>query len=105
MLFTILIVLGTVLVFQRIVQIGLSQAQVRILTLWNEVLRSGQQSVAADFFDVGGDSLNAVQLINRINREIGGGPPDADRLRAAPSPCPRRNVRSRLAGIAADQTR
>lgn len=47
----------------------------RVLTLWNEVLRSEQQSVTADFFDVGGNSLDAVQLINRINREIGGSLP------------------------------
>jgi amino acid adenylation domain-containing protein len=49
-----------------------NDAEERILTLWNEVLRAEQQSVTADFFDVGGNSLDAVQLINRINRELGG---------------------------------
>ena len=49
-----------------------SDVEGRILTLWNEVLRAEQRSVTADFFDVGGNSLDAVQLINRINRELRG---------------------------------
>lgn len=49
-----------------------NEVEGRILTIWNEVIRSEQHSVTADFFDVGGNSLDAVQLINRINRELGG---------------------------------
>lgn len=47
----------------------------RVLDLWNAVLRSQHESVTADFFDVGGNSLDAVQLINQINRELGGALP------------------------------
>ncbi|QQD76387.1 amino acid adenylation domain-containing protein [Curtobacterium sp. YC1] len=47
-------------------------AEERILDLWNEVLGAQHGSVEADFFDVGGNSLDAVRLINRINRELGG---------------------------------
>ncbi|AWF98637.1 hypothetical protein BEH62_06000 [Clavibacter michiganensis subsp. insidiosus] len=42
-----------------------------LLDLWNETLRSDHRSVTADFFDLGGNSLDAVQLINRINRVLG----------------------------------
>lgn len=52
-----------------------SDLEQRILELWNQVLRAQHLSVAADFFDVGGNSLDAVRLINEINRELGGALP------------------------------
>lgn len=42
----------------------------KLLTLWQDTLGPEATSVTADFFDLGGNSLDAVQLVNRINRSL-----------------------------------
>jgi len=39
--------------------------------LWQEALASGPVGVTDDFFDVGGDSLLAMQVVSRIRAELG----------------------------------
>jgi acyl carrier protein len=43
----------------------------RLLGLWNEVLGRERTGVLDDFLDLGGDSVRAVQLVNRINEDMG----------------------------------
>jgi amino acid adenylation domain-containing protein len=43
----------------------------RVGELWKKALRQGAVSVRDDFFESGGNSLIAVTLVNRINRECG----------------------------------
>ncbi|QES25609.1 amino acid adenylation protein [Streptomyces venezuelae] len=42
-----------------------------VAALWREVLRQERVSIRDDFFAVGGHSLTAVNLVGRINRELG----------------------------------
>lgn len=42
-----------------------------IAALWREVLRQERVSIRDNFFAVGGHSLTAVNLVGRINRELG----------------------------------
>ncbi|WP_307791007.1 thioesterase domain-containing protein [Streptomyces actuosus] len=44
----------------------------RIRDLWQSVLKQEQISVTDDFFELGGNSLLAVALVNRMNRTFGG---------------------------------
>lgn len=37
-----------------------------VASIWTEVLKGGTPSVTADFFDSGGDSIKAAQLVSRI---------------------------------------
>jgi acyl carrier protein len=43
-----------------------------LVKLWSEVLgvEEGTLSIKADFFDLGGNSLNAIRLITRIQRSL-----------------------------------
>ena len=43
----------------------------RVRDLWQAAMRSGTPSVRDDFFESGGNSLVAVGLVNRLNREFG----------------------------------
>lgn len=43
----------------------------KLYHIWQEVLDNGKISTKVSFFALGGDSLKAVQLIFRINREFG----------------------------------
>lgn len=42
-----------------------------VRNIWKEVLRADTIKLADDFFDLGGHSLNGVQVINRIEKEFG----------------------------------
>lgn len=42
-----------------------------MVAMWDEVLNRQHTGVLDDFLDLGGDSLQAVQLINRIGSELG----------------------------------
>lgn len=42
-----------------------------VAALWREVLRQDRVSIRDNFFAVGGHSLTAVNLVGRINRELG----------------------------------
>lgn len=48
-----------------------TDAERRITVLWQKAMHSNTVSVQDDFFASGGNSLIAVGLINRINRELG----------------------------------
>ena len=43
----------------------------RLRPLWTAVLYRDVIAAEDDFFDLGGDSLAAVELINRVNAELG----------------------------------
>jgi amino acid adenylation domain-containing protein len=43
----------------------------RIAALWGAAMKRGAVSVCDDFFESGGNSLVAVSLVNRLNREFG----------------------------------
>lgn len=45
--------------------------QQTIAGIWCEVLKLDSISLEDDFFDVGGDSLKAATVINRLNRDLG----------------------------------
>ncbi|QMU71311.1 amino acid adenylation domain-containing protein [Streptacidiphilus sp. P02-A3a] len=45
--------------------------ELRLLELWRELLGPRVRGVADDFFGLGGDSLTAVRLFHRIEREFG----------------------------------
>ena len=52
---------------------GVSAAQLtrRLQAVWRRVLDLGDFDPAANFFDLGGDSLTGMQLVAEINRELG----------------------------------
>jgi phthiocerol/phenolphthiocerol synthesis type-I polyketide synthase E len=43
----------------------------RLRPLWRAVLYRDDIAAEDDFFDLGGDSLAAVEVINRVNAELG----------------------------------
>lgn len=45
--------------------------ELRMSRLWSEVLGVNNLSPAADFFDLGGQSLNGVRLLSKIRAECG----------------------------------
>ncbi|HEX6355550.1 amino acid adenylation domain-containing protein [Actinophytocola sp.] len=45
--------------------------EVRIAAIWGKLLRRDTVSVTDDFFESGGNSLIAVGLVNRVNKEFG----------------------------------
>ncbi|AKD53909.1 amino acid adenylation domain-containing protein [Spirosoma radiotolerans] len=45
--------------------------ETRLLTIWQQVLRSEKISSTDDFFSVGGHSLNATRVLSRIQKELG----------------------------------
>jgi amino acid adenylation domain-containing protein len=46
-------------------------AEKRVAALWRKLLHREEASVLDDFFEAGGNSLVAVALVNRLNREFG----------------------------------
>lgn len=43
----------------------------KLLKIWSEVLEHSIKDIDADFFAMGGNSLRAIQLLNRIEKNIG----------------------------------
>jgi amino acid adenylation domain-containing protein len=54
-----------------VVQRSLSDLERRISSIWHEVLGLKDVSVDTDFFTIGGDSLKAMHLLARIERDLG----------------------------------
>lgn len=50
---------------------SLSNLQKQLFVLWNEVLKHDQFGIGDNFFDVGGDSLQAVELQTLLNTQLG----------------------------------
>ena len=47
-----------------------SPLEKRIAAIWGDVLKLKELSIDADFFDLGGSSLNGMQMVNRIEKEL-----------------------------------
>ena len=52
-----------------------SSIEARVLAIWREVLENGALGLDEDFFEAGGDSLLAVRMLSRLEREFGRGIP------------------------------
>jgi thioesterase domain-containing protein/acyl carrier protein len=52
-----------------------SSVEARVLAIWREVLENGALGLDEDFFEAGGDSLLAVRMLSRLEREFGRGIP------------------------------
>jgi len=48
-----------------------SEAEKRLLNIWGSILRTENISKSDNFFEIGGNSLLAIRLINRIREEFG----------------------------------
>lgn len=48
-----------------------SDTELLLLRIWHEVLGFGKISKEEDFFEIGGHSLNGLQVLNRIKKEFG----------------------------------
>ncbi|MCC6299800.1 MAG: amino acid adenylation domain-containing protein [Anaerolineales bacterium] len=48
-----------------------NETEKRTLMLWRDLLKTGSFGIHDNFFDIGGDSLLAVRLFGRIEREFG----------------------------------
>jgi acyl carrier protein len=48
-----------------------TRTEAHLITMWNEVLGRSRTGALDDFLDLGGDSVSAVRLINRISKELG----------------------------------
>ena len=48
-----------------------TEIEAQLITLWQEVLGVAEISVTDDFFELGGDSLRAAQLLRRIEQKLG----------------------------------
>ncbi len=46
-----------------------NQLQKSIADVWSEVLNNGKVSINQSFFDLGGDSLKAIQVVNRLRKQ------------------------------------
>ncbi|MCP4146213.1 MAG: AMP-binding protein, partial [bacterium] len=42
----------------------------RMQKIWQEILELQEEGITDNFFNIGGDSLNAIQLLNEIHREF-----------------------------------
>ncbi|EMY71939.1 non-ribosomal peptide synthetase [Leptospira vanthielii] len=49
----------------------LTDKQLRILTIWKEVIGTNKISIKDRFLDIGGHSLKAIKIVNRMNKEFG----------------------------------
>jgi len=49
----------------------LTPTERKMLNIWQEVLKSDSVSITDDFFEVGGHSLIGIQIVNRIEKELG----------------------------------
>jgi tyrocidine synthetase III len=47
-----------------------SQTERTLIRIWSEVLKTGDISLSDNFFDIGGNSLLAISLTNRISKEF-----------------------------------
>jgi amino acid adenylation domain-containing protein/FkbH-like protein len=45
---------------------GASETQATVAKVWSEVLQAGEIDVTRNFFDLGGDSLKAIEVISRL---------------------------------------
>ena len=52
-------------------QAPLTPAEAKVLAIWRDVLRLQGVGADDDFFEAGGDSLLAVQMLARVERELG----------------------------------
>lgn len=48
-----------------------NETEERLLKIWREFLNVDKMGVNDNFFSLGGDSIRAISLVNRINREMG----------------------------------
>ncbi|MEZ2339448.1 amino acid adenylation domain-containing protein [Mucilaginibacter sp. RCC_168] len=49
----------------------LNENQLKLLDIWKELLPSADIGLDSDFFELGGDSIKAIQAATRIHREFG----------------------------------
>ena len=59
---------------QRAAQVAaapVSESEARLLAIWRESLKNPRLSPDEDFFEAGGDSLLAVRMLVRVERELG----------------------------------
>ncbi|MDH6121041.1 natural product biosynthesis luciferase-like monooxygenase protein [Kitasatospora sp. GAS204A] len=54
------------------------QVPAGLRAVWRSVLRRDDLAADTDFFDVGGDSISAIRLVNRVRAELGADVPLAD---------------------------
>ncbi len=47
-----------------------SQAERTLMRIWGDILKTGDLSLSDNFFDIGGNSLLAISLTNRISKEF-----------------------------------
>ena len=55
---------------QREIEKPVTDTEVKILKIWLNILSHDSLGIQDDFFDIGGNSLHAVKLISRINKEF-----------------------------------
>jgi len=46
-----------------------NEMEAALVEVWQEVLRAGEVGIHDSFFDLGGDSVNAIQIVSRANRK------------------------------------
>ena len=46
-------------------------AEEAVAAVWSELLRAGEIGAGDNFFDLGGDSIQAVRLVSRVNQRLG----------------------------------
>ncbi|MDH7478383.1 MAG: amino acid adenylation domain-containing protein [Syntrophomonadaceae bacterium] len=57
--------------FRRSVDSPQTEVEFKLVSIWEEVLEVSDISVSEDFFDLGGDSLDVVNLITAIHTQFG----------------------------------
>ncbi len=50
-----------------------NETETKLVSIWEEVLNAGRIGVRGNFFNLGGDSIKAIGLISKMNRELGTG--------------------------------
>src|ERR1700690_1851931 len=51
--------------------LGISATQAAVAQVWRDVLQAGEIEAAQNFFDLGGDSLKAMEVISRLQARLG----------------------------------
>jgi aryl carrier-like protein len=46
-----------------------NDTEAALVEVWQEVLRAGEVGIHDSFFELGGDSVNAIQVVSRANRK------------------------------------
>ncbi len=64
---------GTTLVDTDSYKAPTNEFEASIINIWNAYFKREDLGIAHDFFAIGGDSIKAIQLINKMNREYGDG--------------------------------